>query len=343
MKAFLFYSRDSLSYLMALGALLGASLGGIWTYLGVVLIFVLHPVIDNWLGPVTAVPENRPPSKWADVLVISALPFMCVFLFVGVIHAMKATAFELAGLILSFGAYSGVLGINTAHELIHRREKQMRGLGVGLLILSNFSHYAIEHVFGHHKNVATPLDPASARKNEWIYTYHLRSFFGGLWGSFVFEYQRLRNKGWLYIGKHRVFWYILVQSLLTGMVWALYGDQALLFWLGQSGVGIALLQTADYIEHYGLQRARRDDGLYEGFKAQHSWDSYHKWTNYSLINLGYHAHHHLKATLHFPELQQQPQAPRLPYGYSAMALLAFMPPLFFKIMNPLLSQNQKSH
>ncbi|UXR63370.1 alkane 1-monooxygenase [Bdellovibrio bacteriovorus] len=341
MKAFLFYSRYSLSYLMALGSLLGASLGGVWTYLGVVLIFVLHPLIDNWQGPATHNPENRPPSKWADVLVISALPFMCVFLFVGVFHAMTASPFELIGLILSFGAYSGALGINTAHELIHRREKQMRGLGVGLLLLSNFGHYAIEHVFGHHKNVATPLDPASARKNEWIYTYHTRSFFGGLYGSFAFEYKRLRNKGWWQILKHRVFWYVVIQILLTFTVYALYGKIALIFWLGQSAVGILLLQTADYIEHYGLQREPRENGLYEGFKATHSWDSYHRWTNYSLINLGYHAHHHLKATLHFPELQQQDQAPRLPYGYSAMALLAFIPPVFFKVMNPLLPRNQK--
>lgn len=341
MKAFLFYSRYSLSYLMALGCLLGASLGGAWTYLGVVLLFVLHPVIDNWQVPVTQTPELRPPSKWADALLVSALPFMCLFLFVGVIHSMKASTFELIGLILSFGAYSGVLGINTAHELIHRREQQMRGLGVGLLVLSNFGHYAIEHVFGHHKNVATPLDPASARRNEWIYSYHLRSFFGGLAGSFAFEFRRLRNKGWGHVPKHRVFWYLLLQTLVTVAVYALYGKMALIFWMGQSLVGILLLQTADYIEHYGLQRALRDNGMYEGLKAHHSWDSYHRWTNYSLINLGYHSHHHLKATLPFPELQQQPQAPRLPYGYSAMALLAFVPPAFFKVMNPRLPQNQK--
>lgn len=340
MKAFLFYTRYSLTYLFAIATLWGAWLGGAGYYLGALLLFVIHPLIDNLVGPKWRIPEERPSSVWADVLVISALPFMVVFLFVGLTHAHQSSGWELIGLILSFGSISGILGINTAHELIHRREKQLRGLGVGLLVLSNFSHYAIEHVYGHHKNVATPADPATARKNEWIYTYHFRSFFGGLWDSFVFENKRLRSKGWHQLYRHRIVWYLAIQFLLTASVGVLYGQQALIFWLGQSAVGIILLQTADYIEHYGLLRRQNEDGSFEGAKVQHSWDSNRAWTNYALINLGFHSHHHLKATLHFPELKEQPGAKALPYGYSAMALLATIPPLFFKIMNPLLDDRK---
>ncbi|CAE80032.1 alkane 1-monooxygenase [Bdellovibrio bacteriovorus] len=340
MKAFLFYSRYSLAYLFALLALLGAALGGAWTFLGVIGLFVIHPIWDHILRT-KHIPEVRPKSRLPEALLIFALPFMSVFLFTGVIHSLDATALELTGLILSFGAITGVLAINTAHELAHRREKTMRGLGVGLLLLANFAHYAIEHVYGHHKNVATPEDPATARKNEWIYTYHFRSFFGGLWDAFKLENKRLNNKPLWHRVRHRIVWYLLLQVLMCLAVFGLYGNAALVFWLGQGVVGVLLLQTADYIEHYGLVRTKKEDGFYEGTKAPHSWDSYQAVTNYTLINLGYHSHHHLKATLPFTELQEQPGALKLPHGYSAMALLAFASPLYFKKMNPLISLHQK--
>lgn len=337
----MFYARYALPYLLAVIALAGAALGGAGTYLGALALFGLHPLVDNFFRAAPEIPKDTPTrSIWADALVISALPFMCVFLFAGVIHATSATAWELVGLILSFGSISGTLGINIAHELVHRREKSLRGLGVGLLTLSNFSHYAVEHVYGHHKNVATPLDPASAHMNEWIYTYHLRSYFGGLKDALLIERRKNSKSLWGPI-KNKILWYGLFQVLLTASVYGLYGNQALYFWLGQSAVGILLLQSADYIEHYGLSRKKNETGLYEGVKAQHSWDCYQKWTNYSLLNLGYHAHHHLKATLPFTELKEESTAPRLPFGYSAMVLMAFVPPLFFKVVNPRLPQNQR--
>lgn len=340
MKAFLFYSRYSLAYFFAALALAGAALGGAWTFLGVAGLFLLHPLWDYLCRNRTAnVP--RPKSLWSEALLISALPFMSVFLFTGLIHSLSATPLELLGLILSFGGITGTLAINMAHELVHRREKPLRGLGVGLLLLANFSHYAIEHVYGHHKNVATPDDPATARKNEWIYTYHFRSFWGGLWDAFKFENKRLSKKPLWQKIRHRIFWYLTLQVLICLSVWGLYGHAALIFWMGQAVVGVLLLQTADYIEHYGLMRIKKDDGFYEGTKAHHSWDCYQPITNYTLINLGYHSHHHLKATLPFPELQEQTGALRMPYGYSSMAIMAFMPPLYFKIMNPLISQRQK--
>lgn len=341
MRAFFFYVRYALPYLLAIISLIGAALGGAGTLLGALVLFGLHPVVDSLFRDPPEIPENTPTrSRYADALIVAALPFMCVFLFAGVIHAMSATPMELVGLILSFGSISGTLGINIAHELVHRREQSLRGLGVGLLTLSNFSHYAVEHVYGHHKNVATPLDPASARRNEWIYTYHLRSYFGGLKDALLIEFRKGSRSFWGPL-KNKVLWFLILQTLLTASVYGLYGLQALYFWLGQSVVGILLLQSADYIEHYGLSRRKNESGLYEGVKAQHSWDCYQKWTNYSLLNLGFHSHHHLKAALPFTELKQEPLAPRLPYGYSAMVLMAFVPPLFFKVVNPRLPQNPK--
>lgn len=334
MKAFLFYSRYSLPYLFAALTLLGAALGGPWTYLGAGGIFILHPLADNLLAKNKKPPANRPNSLWSLVLLVSALPFLCIFSFAGILHSLKATPLELLGLVLSFGTIMGVLGINTAHELVHRKEKQLRELGFGLLTLVNFTHYGVEHVFGHHKNVGTLEDPATARKNEWIYTYFVRSYFKGLWEAFFIEHRRLRTKGFLQPLKNRIVWWGFLQTLITLSIFALYGTQALYFWIGQSVIAILLLQTVDYIEHYGLFRRINSYGQPEGVKAQHSWDNYQALTNYTLINLGYHSHHHLKATLPFTELQEQSDAMKMPYGYSVMALMAFVPPLYFRVMNP---------
>nr|WP_295900512.1 alkane 1-monooxygenase [uncultured Bdellovibrio sp.] len=338
MKAFLFYSRYSLPYFFAVLAVIGAALGGPWTFLGAAGVFVFHPLIDNLLLKNKKVPDQRPASLWSLVLLISALPFLCVFGFVGILSSLKASSYELVGLMLSFGTIMGLLGINTAHELVHRKEKELQQLGFGLLSLVNFSHYGVEHVFGHHKNVGTLEDPATARRNEWIYFYFVRSYFKGLWESFFIEHRRLRQKGFWHVFKNRIVGWGLLQIFITLSIYALYGTQALFFWIGQSLVAILLLQTVDYIEHYGLVRRKNSDGLYEGVKAKHSWDSYQAFTNYALINLGYHSHHHLKATLPFTELHEQDEAMKLPYGYSVMALMAFVPPLYFTVMNPRLPQ-----
>ncbi|WP_374073390.1 alkane 1-monooxygenase [Bdellovibrio bacteriovorus] len=334
MKAFLFYSRYSLPYFFAALALLGAALGGPWTYLGAAGVFVLHPLIDNLLLKDQRTPAIRPSSPWSLALLISALPFLSIFAFVGILRSLNAETYELVGLILSFGTILGLLGISTAHELVHRKERELRELGFGLLSLVNFSHYGVEHVFGHHKNVGTLQDPATARKNEWIYTYFFRSYFKGLWEAFFIEHRRLRTKGFFQPLKNRVVWWGLLQTLMTLCVYALYGEKALCFWIGQSLVAILLLQTVDYIEHYGLLRKKNSDGQPEGVKAQHSWDNYQALTNYALINLGFHSHHHLKVALPFTDLQEQKDAPQMPYGYSAMALMALVPPLYFRVMNP---------
>ncbi|XGC79515.1 alkane 1-monooxygenase [Bdellovibrio bacteriovorus] len=275
--------------------------------------------------------------KMSLLVLLLILPFLVLFGFLGVIFSIKSSNLELLGLVLSFGTIMGFMGITTAHELIHHKDKRMRFIGNLLLSLVNFTHYSVEHVFAHHRNVATPEDPATARKNEWIYTYFFRSYFGGLKEAFLLERKRLRNSGQMFL-KNRVAIWMSIQFIGDFFIYIIFGERALIFWLGQSAMAILLLQTADYIEHYGLVRRKNADGQYEPAKPQHSWDSYQAMTNYSLINLGYHSHHHLKPALPFTELQKTAESRKLPYGYSAMALLALVPPLYFKIMNPRLPQ-----
>ncbi|HEY1080022.1 MAG TPA: alkane 1-monooxygenase [Bdellovibrio sp.] len=343
MTSLRFYLCFTLSYALAALTLLGAALGSAWVFLGAASVFVLHPLLDNLILKSWRLPETRPESNVSLAILIFALPFLCVFGFVGIIHATTATTLELVGLIISFGTILGVLGINTAHELVHRKEKSLQNIGFALLSLANFSHYGIEHVFGHHKNVGTPLDPATAKKNEWIYTYFLRSYFWGFVDALKLEHKRLRSKGFWHPLKSRVLLWGAFQLFINFCIYALFGKNALLFWLGQSFVAVLLLQTVDYIEHYGLLRKEKEGGGYEGVKAEHSWDCYQALSNYTLINLGFHAHHHLKATVPFYQLTEQEKAPQMPYGYSAMALMALVPPVYFRVMNPRIPQTVRNN
>lgn len=332
------YSR---MYFFALLAILGVYWGDGWTFLGIGGIFVLHPILDNLIQKrMSSMPIN-PPRQISLAIIVFTLPFLTLMAFYGLQFSQKASSLELWGLIISFGGIFGALGITTAHELVHRKEKGVRALGIGILLLVNFAHWEVEHVFGHHKNVATDRDPASARKNEWIYPYLLRSFWGGFAHSFLIEHRRLQKKSLWAPLKNRVLWLSLLQYLVTWAVYEIYGLQAFLYWLGQSLVAIFLLQTIDYIEHYGLRRQKLENGDYESVKTIHSWDCYQTWTNGSLLNLGFHSHHHMKASLPYENLQKQDESLRMPLGYSAMALLALVPPLYFKIMNPRLLNGHK--
>lgn len=324
-------------YFFAALAVAGGYLGGASTFLGLAGIFILHPILDNLVLKNSEVSSKAPSQKLTLMVLLLIFPFLVLFGFLGIIFSLKSSNLELLGLILSFGTIMGFMGITTAHELIHHKDKRMRLIGNLLLSLVNFTHYSVEHVFAHHKNVATPEDPATAKKNEWIYTYFFRSYFLGFKEAFLIERKRLQNSKRMFFNNRVIIW-LLVQLTWDFFIYLIFGERAVIFWIGQSAMAILLLQTADYIEHYGLVRRKNTDGAYEPAKAQHSWDSYKALTNYSLINLGYHSYHHLKPTLPFTELKRTEESQKLPYGYSAMALLALVPPLYFKIMNPRLPQ-----
>lgn len=341
-KALCFFTPYLLSFILSALTLCGFWLGGGGYYSGLLLFFILHPLLDNVFFKSRRLPSRRPERQAVGTFIlVMALPANIAFLLFALHRVQGLSGFALTGMILSTGTVMGVMAINIAHELVHRREKPLRAVGVGLLLLCNFAHWGVAHVFGHHKNVATPEDPATARKGEIIYAFWLRSFYGGLRESFFLESRRLKKVSAFF--RHRILWYALMQIFLAIAVAGFFGSRGLLFWYGQSLVAIALLLTADYIEHYGLRRARHPEtGLYEPMRAEHAWDSYQAWTNYALMNLGFHSHHHLRAALPFPELQEQEKARRLPYGYSLMALMALYPPLFLKIMNSRVAADPKS-
>ncbi len=331
-----------LSILFA-GAVISAVLmGGPWVWVGAAVLFGLHPILDFLIGRESD--QINPNSKreglvWDGLLMVTPI-FTAVTLLLGWFQFTAETSMVAKiGAMVSVGLVGGFLGITTAHELVHRLNGWQRFLGYFLLWQVNFGHWAVEHVFGHHKNVGTDEDPATPRRNEWIYTYWLRSYFGGLKKAFQFEDERLkRRKFWERILKNRVLgsWTLQVLVSLALFNWGSW--PALAFWWGQSGVAILLLKTVDYIEHYGLTREIRSNGLPVPVQDIHSWDCDYRLTNWTVLNLGYHGHHHMKPLIKYQDLVSNFGRKRMPFGYSAMFLLTLLAPVYFALMNPRLSE-----
>lgn len=298
----------------------GIYVGGPFVWTGFIILFLILPVVEILMQKIKFDPVQHK-SKVATVSLLLtpfALTTILGFAFWRAQHT--PSNLEVLGLILSTGTMLGAYGITSAHELVHRRELWLRAFGVYNLMLVNFAHWGLEHVFGHHKHVATPNDPATARKDEAVYPFWFRNYFGSL------------DRAWK-ISKRRVASYWAVTVVVSVLIGFVFGAQVLLVWLLSSLVAILLLQTVDYIEHYGLLRNQNQDGFYMAVKPVHSWDTSSIWTNITLFNLGFHSHHHMKAVVPYEDLQEQPFARRMPFGYSVMVPLSLFPFLFLPLMN----------
>jgi alkane 1-monooxygenase len=296
-------------------------------WMGVLYVFGIHPLLDLWIGEKKesfSAGKNTQAREWVQqTLVHLALPIQ-VFLTVRLWTNLDG-AFFLPE-ILSWGLVQGAYGITAAHELIHRKSKFSRGCGVVLLALSNYTHFRTEHVLGHHKWVGTLRDPATARKGEGLYAFWLRSLIGCFRSAWELERNRAENGAF-----HRFWIYGAITLFLQLGVLAIFGCQALFGWWLGSVVSVLLLETVNYIEHYGLVR----EGLLQPVGDSHSWDTRSYMTNSVLFNLGKHAHHHAKASVPFFELRVSPTQRTLhPWGYSVMILLALVPPLWRRVLDP---------
>lgn len=233
--------------------------------------------------------------------------------------------------ILPVGMFSGTAGINVAHELVHRLKSPLDLIiGRWLLAFSSDTTFAIEHVHGHHRNVGTPADPATARRDESIYAFILRSGVGSVVNTFRREATRLGNLRLpVWSWRNRALRGQLMSfAIAAGFVYAA-GLKGLIAFLVISLIGIAYLETVNYIEHYGLVRVPG-----KPVEPRHSWDSYRAISGLLLYNLPRHSDHHLQAHKPYWELKTRTEAPQMPYGYQIMMAIAFFPKRFFKVMAP---------
>jgi len=252
-------------------------------------------------------------------------------------HAALGGAGQL-GLVLATGLVGGFC-INLGHELGHQRGAIDRVLARLVLAPTGYGHFTIEHNRGHHRDVATPQDPASARMGESIWRFALREMPGALRRAWALETERLRAEGHAPAGWRNE---ILQTGALTLAFWG-----ALAAWLGPGVLGFLLpaafwanfqLTSANYVEHYGLLRRPGPDGRPERCQPCHSWNSNHLLSNWATFHLQRHADHHAHPTRRYPSLRHFDDAPQLPSGYFAMFPLACVPPLWFRVMDPRLVQ-----
>lgn len=296
-------------------------------------VFLLVPVIDFVVGENKFNPEDPEIKTWSQSRVWAPLLYIYVLshflvLYMAIQKLPSLSMPESLLLASAVGLYTGGLGITVAHELCHKKDKLHRYMADILLASVCYTHFAIEHVRGHHFHVATQDDPASARFGESVYAFlprTLKDSFLSAWG----------------IDSKKVLLGISLTLLFILIILVMSGIQGLVFFFTQSIVAIILLELVNYVEHYGLSRKALPNGRHEVVRPQHSWNSSHVFSNLLLFNLQRHSDHHAAANLPFTILKHHDKAPQLPSGYPGMILLSLVPPLWFKLMNAKLQDIQK--
>ncbi|HEY0975096.1 MAG TPA: alkane 1-monooxygenase [Solimonas sp.] len=248
-------------------------------------------------------------------------------------------AWAFMGLVSGVGLMTGTAGITAAHELIHRRSRRERGLGLALLAMVSYLHFRIEHVYGHHRHVGTAHDPASAKAGDTFPTFFGAVLLRGIGSAWAIEAGQRRRRGLPVLGfSNRMIRYALVQTLIFLMVWLAFGPWAVLLFLLQSLMAVHLLEAVNFVQHYGLRRCT-DTRI----GASHAWDSDDPICGLLVFNLNRHAQHHLDPRIAAADLQVTPQAPRLPYSFFLMVFLALIPPLWRRVIDARLADATASH
>ncbi len=253
---------------------------------------------------------------------------------------------EWIGFIIGFSLVTGGIGITVAHELGHKKSKLEQFYSKLLLMTVCYMHFFIEHNRGHHVQVATPNDPATARKDENFYVFWFRSVITSYTHAWQLENESLKRKGSsAFSFRNEMIWSTLLPLafclLLTFIFSYLNGSvvwEIPIFFFAQSLYAFTLLELVNYIEHYGIVRKQTEPGKYERVNPLHSWNSSHLISNFFLFQLQRHSDHHANAIKRYQVLNHYDESPQLPFGYPTMILMALLPPLWFTKMNPLLNE-----
>jgi alkane 1-monooxygenase len=286
----------------------------------------------EWLSPGARVENSR-----GQELAFRLVPFFYVPVQLGVIawsvtQAGDAGGLSFATLALAVGVTTGVFGVLAAHELVHSQNPTSQLFGVAMLSGMSYRHFRVAHVFGHHRAAATEQDPASARFGENVYRFLVRSIAGQLRDAWRIERARLRATGKLLL-HHRLLADACVMATIYGAIFLIIGVSSAMMFAAQSLVGIIVLETFNYVAHYGLQRDSDGSG-YEPFGAAHSWNSSNSFANAFIFNMGHHSRHHARPMAQYQTLEHDDAACELPLGYAGSMLLAMIPPLWHRIMDP---------
>jgi len=323
--------RYILSLITGLVTLFGNVLGGYWVWGNAILILVIFVLLDWSFRPNKKSNDSASPAVPNLVLILHVLLHTLAIL--TLLHGVHTHHFEgliLIGALLSSGLNAGISGIVVAHELIHRRSKAMRFLGVWNLLGVHYTHFYIEHIFNHHKNVGTSLDPATARKGESLYAFIGRTIPAQFMSALKIAGSKKKSKTNIVI----FFW--IIQLVLDIAIFYFLGSFVLFVFILQSIIAVLLLEYVNYIEHYGLSRpdAKKVD-------LTHSWQSNTLTSRITLLELSRHSDHHLRAHKPYHLLVSHEESPEMPGGYFGVFYICLIPSLWFKMIDPLLLKLQE--
>ncbi len=317
---------------------LGAWLGGAWTLLPLAYMTVLAALLDRLAMP--AAPDAPAQAEFpaADRLSVALALGHFAALALGIAAVAGATGlsgWERAALFAGFGLFLGQIGNANAHELIHRPGRGLRWLGTLVYVSLLFGHHASAHPQVHHRFVATPDDPNTARSGTSFYRFAIRAWTGSFRAGLRLESRRLARRG-LPAWRHPYVAYVAGAVAMLALSAVSLGLPGLLAHLGLAGYATAQLLLSDYVQHYGLRRARLPDGRYAPVAPCHSWNAPHWFSGALLLNAPRHSDHHAHPSRKYPALRLPPEttAPTLPYGLPVMACIALIPPLWRRLMDP---------
>ncbi|MGE0531677.1 MAG: alkane 1-monooxygenase [Hyphomonadaceae bacterium] len=312
----------------------------IWYGLVLILWYGIVPLLDALFGqdfsnPPEAAVATLEQDRYYRVLTYLTVPvhYAALIACAWWVATHHMNVLEFVALALSLGIVNG-LALNTGHELGHKKEAFDRWMAKLVLAVVGYGHFFIEHNKGHHRDVATPLDPATSRMGENIYAFSTREIPGAFRRAWSLEKERLARRGKsVWSMENEILQPMIITVLLYGSLIAAFGPIMLIFLPIQMGYGWWQLTSANYIEHYGLLRQKLPNGRYEHQQPRHSWNANHIMSNLILFHLQRHSDHHAHPTRSYQSLRNFADLPSLPTGYPGMFLAAMIPPWFRSLMD----------
>jgi alkane 1-monooxygenase len=314
-----------------------------------VIIYALIPLIDLILPDdnLNPTPEEEKllssQLKWKiPIYLFVVVEWVCLFWSFNYITRTDPSFIQFFVLILAVGHVSAI-GFLFSHELFHKRDLLGQVVGTLDMLKSLYMHFYSEHLLGHHKYVSTPQDPATARYNQSLYGFIMQT----VTGSFVNTWNRekkqaAKRKQSPYGFGNRMVQWLTLETGFTVAIGVFFGTRVLGFFIGQAICSVSILETINYIRHYGLLRKKLPNGEYEPVTTKHSWNAPQTLQNMILLKLQRHSDHHANAYKPYQILKSCLDSPNLPCGYAVCLLASFVPPFWFSIVNPLAEATNQS-
>ena len=307
-------------------------------FFGLWVIYAVLPLIDMIIpnDNINPTPEESKilskQFKWKIPLYLFIfVEWYAAYFSLWICTTFELTTFQLFIHVISLG-HTNSIGFLFAHELFHKKNLFDRTLGIFDMLKNLYMHFYLEHIYGHHKYVSTPEDPATAKMDQTLYSFLYQTITGSFNNSL--ERSKLKNKEFFSI-HNTMFCFILLEILIVLVVYLRFGRLGMIIFLLEAAFSVFILETINYIRHYGLMRTEIKPGVYEQVSIKHSWNAPQWLHNCILLKLQRHSDHHAYPHKPYQCLESLENSPTLPGGYIGLITLAIISPLWFFIINPI--------